>query len=115
MVPSPARAVYWLVLSAACLPIFAAYEALTRRGRNATAIGAGIGGKLLLLAVLFGGVGLGLLPFVIGLVAPLLVLQYVLLELFASTAFARGRNTAVIAVVEAVLVGFVVATLSPVW
>jgi dienelactone hydrolase len=115
MVPSPARAVYWLVLSAVCLPFFAAFEALTRRGRNATAIAAGIGGKVLLLVVMFGGVALGLLPFVIGLVAPLLILQYVLLELFASTAFARGRNTAVIAVVEAVLVGFVVATLSPVW
>jgi dienelactone hydrolase len=115
MVPSPARAVYWLVLSAVCLPFFAAYEALTRRGRNGTAIGAGIGAKILLLVVMFAGVGLGLLPFVIGLVAPLLILQYVLLELFASTAFARGRNTAMIAVVEAVLVGFVVATLSPVW
>jgi dienelactone hydrolase len=115
MVPSPARALYWLVLSAVALPFFAAYEALTRRGRNGTAIAAGIGGKVLLLVVMFVGVGLGLLPFVIGLVAPLLILQYVLLELFASTAFARGRNTAVIAVVEAVLVGFVVATLSPVW
>jgi dienelactone hydrolase len=115
MVPSPARAIYWLVLSAICLPFFAAYEALTRRGRNGQAIAAGIGGKLLLLVVLFGGVGLGLLPFVIALVAPLLILQYVLLEIFGATAFARGRNTAVIAVVDAVLVGFVVATLSPVW
>ena len=59
------------------------------------------------------GVALGLLPSILSLVAPIVLLQYVLLEVFAGTAYAKGRNTAVIAVVEAVLVGWAVALLSP--
>jgi dienelactone hydrolase len=114
MVPTPARGVYWLLLSAAALPFFAAFEALTRRGRGASATLAGIGGKLLLLLVIYVGALVGLLPFVILLLATVLALQYVLLEVFAATAFARGRNTALIAVVEAVLVAFAVVTLTPV-
>ena len=114
MVPSPTRAVFWVVMTVACLPFFAAYEALTRRGRGGVATAAGIGAKAMLLLILFVGVGLGLLPFVISLIAILLILQYLLLEIFASTAFARGRNTALIAVTEATIVAYTVVTLSPV-
>jgi hypothetical protein len=36
------------------------------------------------------------------------------MEVFSSTAFARGRNTALIAVVDAVLVAFLAVVLTPV-
>jgi hypothetical protein len=114
MVPSPTRAVFWIVMTVACLPFFAAYEALTRRGPGGVATVMGIVAKIMLLVILFAGVGFGLLPFVISLIAILLILQYVLLEIFAGTAFIRGRNTALIAVTEATIVAFTVVTLSPV-
>jgi dienelactone hydrolase len=114
MVPTPSRALCWVVLAVAAVPFFAAFESLVRRGRGATATLAGIGGKVLLLVVLGVGVALGLLPFVISLVFPVILLQYVMLEIFAGTAFARGRNPAVIAVTEAVLVAYLVVTLSPI-
>ena len=114
MVPTPERAVYWVVMALASLPFYAAYEALLRRGRTLRANIAGALGKVLLLAVMFVGLGVGALPSVIGLILPLLVLQFVLLELFAATAYARGRNTTMIAVVDAVLIGFVTVALTPI-
>jgi hypothetical protein len=114
MVPTTERAVYWVILAIAGLPFFAAYEALTRRGRGASAVAAGIGGRVLLLVVTYLGARIGLLPFVLLLVVVFLVLQYALMEVFASTAFARGRNTALIAVVDAVLVAFLAVVLTPV-
>jgi dienelactone hydrolase len=114
LVPTPARAVFWVILAVAGLPFFAAYEALTRRGRGVTATLAGIGGRILLLVVTFVGATIGLLPFVLLLVLVFLIIQYALMEVFASTAFARGRNTALIAVVDAVLVAFMAVVLTPV-
>jgi dienelactone hydrolase len=114
LVPTPERAVYWVVMSLASLPFYAAFEALLRRGRTLRANIAGALGKVLLLVVMFVGLSIGALPSVIGLILPLLVLQFVLLELFAATAYARGRNTTMIAVVDAVLIGFVTVALTPV-
>ena len=114
MVPTPARAVFWVILSLAALPFFAAFEALTRRGRGARATLAGIGGKVLLLAVTFVGASIGFLPFVLLLVLAFLIIQYVVMEVFNSTAFARGRNTALIAVVDAILIGFLAVVFTPV-
>ena len=114
LVPTPERAVYWVVMSLAALPFYAAFEALLRRGRTLRANIAGALGKVLLLVIMFVGLGIGVLPSVIGLILPLLVLQFVLLELFAATAYARGRNTTMIAVVDAVLIGFVTVALTPI-
>ena len=114
LVPTPQRAVYWVVLAAAALPFFAAHHALLRRGTGWWSVVTGILGRALLLAVLAIGVLLGVLPFVIALVGPLLVLQYVLLELFDSTTYLGSRNTTVIAVVDAVIVGWLAVTLTPV-
>ena len=54
------------------------------------------------------------LPFVLLLVLPLLILQYVLLELFAATSYLGSRNTTVIAIVDAVVVGWLAVTFTPV-
>jgi hypothetical protein len=71
-------------------------------------------GRLILLVVLVAGLGAGVLPSVIGLVLPLLVVQYLVLEVFAATCYARGRNPAVVAVVESVFIAWVVVTLTPI-
>jgi hypothetical protein len=63
--------------------------------------------------VLFIGIGIGVLPGVLALVATLLVVQYVLLEIFAAACYARGRNTAVIAVVDAIFIAWVGVMFSP--
>jgi hypothetical protein len=114
LVPTPERLVLWMVVTAMALPFFAAFEALVRRGGTWAALGWGLLGRLVLLSALVIGLGMGVLPPVIGLVVPLLVGQYVLLEVFAATCYARGRNTAVIAVTESVVIAWIVVTLTPI-
>jgi pimeloyl-ACP methyl ester carboxylesterase len=114
LVPTPQRAIYWVVTSLVALPFFAAFEALLRRGRPGRAAGWGVLGRVLLLVVIYLGLGVHALPSVIALVVPLLVLQFAMLEIFAAGAYARARNTAVIAIVDATLVGWVAVTLTPI-
>jgi hypothetical protein len=112
--PTTERLVLWVVVVALSLPFFAAFEALVRRGSTWAAIGWGLLGRALLLVLMFVGVGAGVLPGVIALVVPLLVAQYVLLEIFAATCYATGRNPAVIAVVDSVFIAWVATTLTPI-
>ena len=114
MVPTPERLVLWVVLAVMALPFFAAFEALVRRGGTWQAIGWGVLGRVVLLGVLGVGLALGLLPAVIGLVIPLLIVQYLVLEVFAATCYARSRNPAVIAVVESVVIAWIAVTLTPI-
>jgi dienelactone hydrolase len=114
LVPTPARSVNWFVTTLLALPFFAAFEALLRRGRPGRAAGWGVLGRLLLLAVLYVGLAAHALPSVIALVAPLLVLQFVILELVAAGAYAKARNAAVVAVVDAVVIGWIAVVLTPV-
>lgn len=45
---------------------------------------------------------------------PLLVVQFLLLEVFAATSYGRGRNPALIAVTESALIAWIVVTLTPI-
>ena len=96
------------------LPFFAAFEAIVRRGSTVAAIGWGVLGRVLLLAALSIGVSLQVLPAVLALVIPILVLQYVILEIFAASCYATGRNTAVIAVVDAMFIAWLTIMLTPI-
>lgn len=113
-VPTPERLVLWAIVTLMALPFFAAFEALVRRGGTWQAIGWGVLGRVILLVFLAIGLAIGVLPPVIALVLPLLVVQYLLLELFAATCYAAGKNPAVIAVVESVFIAWVVITLTPI-
>lgn len=113
-VPDLERAFYWAILAAAMLPFFAAFEAIVRRGSWWQAILLGIAGRGLLLLTLVIGIFAGALPFVLLLVLQLLAMQYVVLELFAAFAWAKTRNTALIAVVDAVFVAWIAVMFSPI-
>ena len=75
---------------------------------------SGVIGRVLLLVLLVLGVAIGVLPFVILLVLPLLILQYVVLELFAATCYLASRNITVVALVDAIVVGWLTVTFTPV-
>jgi dienelactone hydrolase len=114
LVPTAQRSVYWVVVSLMALPFFGAFEALLRRGRPGPAAGWGALGRVLLLVILFVGLGAKALPGVIALVLPLLILQYVILEVVAAGIYAKSRNAALVAVVDAVVIGWVAVTLTPI-
>jgi hypothetical protein len=119
LVPTPERLVYGIVIGLLVLPFFGAFETLVRRplrigGLRLPAAVGGVLGRVLLLAVLGLGLAIGALPGVIALVAPLLVFQYALLELFAGTCYARARNPAVVAVVDSFIVAWMTVMLTPI-
>jgi dienelactone hydrolase len=114
LVPTPTRLIYWILVSALVLPFFAAFEALIRRGGGVGGAVRGLLGRALLMVVLAIGVNGEVLPRVLTLVVPILIGQYVIAEVFAAGVYARARNTAVIAVADAVIVGMLVATMTPV-
>jgi dienelactone hydrolase len=114
LVPDVERALLWVVVAALMLPFFAAFEALIRRGSTRAAIGRGVLGRLLLIAALVVGVGVQILPPVLGLVIPIIVLEYVILEIFAATSYASGRNPALVAVVDSVFIAWFIVMLTPI-
>ena len=114
LVPTVERLVLLVVVAAMALPFFAAFEALVRRGSALSGALWGALGRVALLVVLLVGVGVGALPFVLILVVPLLVLQYVLLEIYAASAYAQSRDPALIAVVDAVIVAWFIVMLTPI-
>jgi hypothetical protein len=114
LVPTPQRLFLWVAVAALVLPFFAAFEAIVRRGRVGPSIGWGVLGRAVLLVALWIGVVSGALSPVVGLVLPLLAGLFVMLEVFAGAAYAAGRNPALIAVVDAVFVAWIVTATIPV-
>ena len=114
LIPTPERLVLWIAVGVLVLPFFAAFEAIVRRGTVVRSIGWGVLGRAVLLAVLYLGVASGAFAPVVGIVVPLLFGLFLLLEVFAATAYASGRNTALIAVVDAVFVAWIVTATIPV-
>ena len=113
-IPNVERLVYWVVLAALMLPFFAAFEAIVRRGSTWRAVGFGVLGRVVLMAGLVIGLAVGAVPGVLGLVLIPLALQYFVLEIFAGACYAVGRNTAVIAVVDAIFVAWVAVMFTPI-
>ena len=109
------RTIYWILLTLAVLPFFAAFEAIVRRGGWVLGIVTGLLGRVLLQVTMMVGLGIGALPGVLGLILSTLVLQYVVIELFAAFAWAKGKNTAVIAVTEAIFISWIAVMFSPVF
>jgi alpha/beta superfamily hydrolase len=113
-VPNVERTVYWAILAAGSFPFFAAFEAIVRRGNTWQSLGLGLLGRAMLVLVLLVGLGLGALPGVLSLIVPVLALQYVVMEIFAASAWATGRNTAVIAIAECVFASWIAVMFSPI-
>jgi dienelactone hydrolase len=114
MVPTPTRLALWVVVALMALPFFAAFEALLRRGGALAAVGWGLAGRVLVVVVLGAGLAAGVLPAVIALVLPLFAGMFLLLEVFAGACYARGRDPAVIAVTESVVLAWVAVTFTPI-
>jgi hypothetical protein len=113
-VPNPERVLYWAILAAAIVPFFAAFEAIVRRGNTWQSLGLGLLGRFVLLVGLQIGLRLGVVPFVLGLVVPLLAVQYIVVEIFAAGVWSRTRNAAVIAIAESVFIAWVAVMFSPI-
>jgi dienelactone hydrolase len=95
------------------LPFFLAFESNLRRGGLVRATLSGVGGRILVIAVLVLGVWFGVVPGVVLLLLPMLVILSVLFEIFACGVYAASGNWLVIAITESVWFAWLAATVLP--
>ena len=110
---SPARLLAGALVALAVFPFFLALERLVRRGGTVAATLLGLAGKATALIVTLIGLQLGILPGVLGVIVPILVLIFLVMEVFASGVYAAGRNVTLIAVVHAAWFAWVAAAAMP--
>ena len=98
---TPERLLVTLVSSLLILPFFLSFELLLRRGSTPIATVFGSAGRVLILVTIVAGLGLGTIPFVLGLVLPLFVVLFLMFEVFAASVYSVSGNLLLIAIVEA--------------
>jgi dienelactone hydrolase len=113
MALAPGRLLPFAGMTLLVLPFFVAFEALLRRGRPATATLLGVAGRIVLLGMIFLGVQLGVVPFVVVLMLPTLALLFLLVEVFAAGCYVASGNWLVIALVESAWLAWSTAVTSP--
>ena len=99
--------------AALLLPFFLAFEAALRRGGLMRATLLGVGGRILVVALVILGVRVHVIPSVVMLLVPLLAILSVLFEVFAAGVYAASGNWLVIAVTESTWLAWLVATVLP--
>ncbi|HZN13879.1 MAG TPA: hypothetical protein VFB78_06420, partial [Acidimicrobiales bacterium] len=114
LVPTPERMVIWAVGTLLMAPLFLASESLIRKGSLRSAIGLGAASRVMSLLVLAIGIRLGFLPGVLSLIMPILLLIFVMVEIFAAGVYWRSRNVWLIALVEAAWIAWLAAIAGPV-
>lgn len=111
---TPERMLVFLLSVLALLPFEVAFQLLLRCGRPLVASLAAVGGRVLVLLVLFAGVQIGVMPPVVTLLLPALALAFCFIELLAASIYAASRNVAAIALIDAAWVALIVAAAMPV-
>ena len=96
------------------LPFWMSFELLVRRGTTVRSTVLGTLGRALILALTAAGALLNVLPFVLLLVLPILALSFIAMEIFAAAAYSASRNVAMIAMVETVWFGWLLAAINPI-
>ena len=98
---TPERLLVMLASALLLLPFFVSFELILRRGTTPIATMLGSIGRVLIIVAIAIGLGLGALPFVLGLVLPILVIQFAMFEVFAASVYSVSGNLLLIAIVEA--------------
>jgi hypothetical protein len=96
------------------LPFFVSFEVLLRRGTTPRATVLGSLGRVLMVVTIAVGLGLGALPFVLALVLPVFMIQFVMFEIFATSVYSVSGNLLLIAMVEALWFARATASLWPI-
>jgi hypothetical protein len=111
---TPERFIFAIVGALLMLPFWLSFEFLLRRGSVAIATVRAAIGRIVILGLMVTGIMLQVLPFVLILVLPSLVLIYVMVEIFAASAYSSSRNLALIAIVESAWFAWIIAATNPI-
>jgi dienelactone hydrolase len=96
------------------LPFWFSFELMLRRGGLAVATARAVLGRILIIGVMIAGVFLQVLPVVLMLGLPAIVLIYVMIEIFAASAYSSSNNLALIALVESAWLAWLIAATNPI-
>jgi dienelactone hydrolase len=111
---SPERLVVFMLGTLLLLPFWLGFELLVRRGGVALSTTIAAIGRAVILLLMFAGVILGVISPVVMLVLPILALEFVMMEIFAASAYSTSRNLAVITLVETAWFAWMIAATNPI-
>jgi dienelactone hydrolase len=114
MALTPERTVFWILATLLILPFWFGFELLVRRGSLILSTTQAVVGRIAIVLLMALGVVVQVLPFVIILVLPSIALLFVMIEIFAASAYSASRNLALIAIVESAWFVWVIAATSPI-
>jgi hypothetical protein len=111
---TPERAAAWALVAVLQLPFWIAFEFLVRRGGVVISTVTASIGRALIVVLMVLGMNLGVLPEVLGLILPIIVIIFVMIEIFAASAYSASRNVAFIALAETAWFAWTIAATNPV-
>jgi dienelactone hydrolase len=114
MALTPERTLFWILGTLMILPFWFGFELLVRRGSLAISTTHAVVGRIAILLLMALGVTVRVLPFVLILVLPSIALLFVMIEIFAASAYSASRNLALIAIVESAWFVWIIAATSPI-
>jgi dienelactone hydrolase len=106
-----------MVMGMACVllfPFWMGFELLVRRGGVAISTVWALLGRILIVVLMAAGVSLGVLPFFLMLILPIIVVNFVMIEIFSAAAYSASRNLTLIAVFETLWFAWLIAGPSPI-
>ncbi len=113
LVPTPERLLASMATALLVLPFFLGFEIALRRGNGLAASGFGVAGRVLVIGLTLLSVSLGVTPFVVVLMLPILAAIFLLFEIVAAAIHATGANLVALAVLEAAWFAWVTGTAMP--
>ncbi|HUO06308.1 MAG TPA: alpha/beta fold hydrolase [Candidatus Binataceae bacterium] len=114
MALTPERLMAMILASSIMLPFWIGFEFLVRRGGIVASTVQGLIGRALILGITVAGAFLGVLPFVIVLIVPILAILFAMMEVFAASAYSNSRNLLLIAIVETAWLAWTMAATNPI-
>jgi len=111
---TPERLIAGAIVTVLTLPFWVGFEFLVRRGGSTISTVLAVIGRAVILLLMGLGIALGVLPPVMMLVLPSLTLVFVMIEIFAASAYGSSRNLILIALVEASWFAWVMAATNPI-
>jgi hypothetical protein len=95
------------------LPFWIGFEYLLRRGSLGVSTLATSGGRIVVMIMILFALGTGIVPSVPIMIIPVLPLLLLIMEVFAVAAYSVSRNRLLIAVFDAVCLGWIAAVIKP--
>lgn len=111
---TPERLVAAVIATVLLLPFWLAFELMLRRGSVVMSTVVAALGRVLILVLIWAGVMLRVVPFVVILILPILAIIFITFEIFAASAYATSRNLVLIAIVESVWFAWTIAATNPI-